>query len=111
MLKTTRLSQLLPQAWFSSVSDPSGESGTISSTVRANTGDAYGKLAIEAIKVLGLPEDLSGFAVTVNGQQVSSSAVSSSSGILTVTGLKLLVGDPLEVKWQSTAGAMKKQPA
>jgi len=93
------------------VSDPSGESGTISSTVHANTGNAYGKLAIEAIKVLGLPEDLSGFAVTVNGQQVSSSAVGSSAGILTITGLKLLVGDPLEVKWQSTVGAMKKQPA
>lgn len=90
------------QAWFTSVAAPSGESGSISSTAHANAGDAAGRLFIETIKVLGMPALPKGqsFQVTVDGQGQPASAVQLSGDILSITGLKLVVGAQMDVNWQ-----------
>jgi hypothetical protein len=90
------------QAWFSSVVAPTGETGTISSVVQANRGPAATTLYVEAIKVIGLPKQTAGLTATVSvaGLTLPSSAVQLSGDVMTITGLQLLVGHPLEVTWK-----------
>jgi hypothetical protein len=90
------------QAWFTSVAAPSGESGSISSTAHANAGDAAGRLFIETIKVLGMPALPKGQSaqVTVDGKVLPAGAAQLSGDVLTVTGIKLVVGAQMDVSWQ-----------
>jgi hypothetical protein len=93
------------QAWFISVATPTGESGSISSVVHANSGSAAGKLIVETIKVVGLPQHTAGQVVTVSvgGKAVPSSAVEVSGHVMTVSGLRLVVGESANVIWQFAA--------
>jgi hypothetical protein len=90
------------QAWYISVASPTGESGSINSVVRANSGAAAGKLVVEAIKILGLPSHTEGLQLTVSvgGKALQKSAVQRQGDNLTISGLKNVVGEQLEVIWQ-----------
>jgi hypothetical protein len=89
--------------WFTAAAAADGSSGSISSTVTSNAGEAKGKLWVEAIHVLGVPPaaDNSSFTVTANGKTLT--AVTAAAGVLRVGGLKLAVGEPLEISWRSGA--------
>lgn len=58
---------------------------------------------IEAIHVLGVPPaaDNSSFTVTANGKAVT--AVTAAARVLRVNGLRLAVGEPLDISWQAGA--------
>ncbi|KAF6253912.1 glycosyl hydrolases family 31-domain-containing protein [Scenedesmus sp. NREL 46B-D3] len=43
------------QVWYAAITSADGKQGGVSSSIKANAGDAAGKLRIEAIHILGLP--------------------------------------------------------
>lgn len=92
----------LLQAWYISVASPTGDSGSINSVVRANRGAAADKLTVESIKILGLPKSTEGLQVkvSVGGKALPKSAVQRQGDNLTISGLKNVVGEQLEVIWQ-----------
>lgn len=57
---------------------------------------------IESIKVLGMPALPKGQSVqvTVDGKALPAGAAQLSGDVLTVTGLKLVVGVQMDVSWQ-----------
>jgi hypothetical protein len=96
---------LFVQVWFTAAASADGASGSISSTIKTNGGEAQGQLYIEAVHVLGTGAAAAAaddFAVTVNGQAVQ--LAKAADGVLKVTGLKLAVGEPFAITWQPAAG-------
>lgn len=92
------------QVWFTAAASADGSSGSISSTIKSNAGEAQSQLYIQAVHVLGTDAAAAtgAVAVTVNGQAVQS--VEAAEGVLRVTGLKLAVGEPLDISWQPASG-------
>lgn len=77
--------------------------------VHANSGEAAGRLIVETIKVVGLPQHTAGQLVTVSvgGKAVPSTSVEVSGHIMTVSGLRLVVGEAANVIWQFAAPSAK----
>lgn len=97
------------QVWYTAVTDPGALSGTITNTVKANAGQAAGRLTIQAIHILGVPlAAASGHAVgsngfrpgaTVNGQSASA-GYDKAREALVISNLSVDVGTDLVVSWQ-----------
>lgn len=101
----TQLLRGAVQVWFSSVAVPTGETGSISSVVQAARGQAAATLYVESIKVIGMPKQTAGQTVSasVAGLALPASAVQLSGEVMTISGLQLVVGHPMEVTWKFTA--------
>lgn len=93
------------QVWFTASANADGTSGTLTSTIKSNTGEAAGELYIEAVHILGLfptgmPTNTP--TVSVNGVK-DAGAVTAAAGVLKVAGLKVPVGEPLDITWKTAA--------
>jgi hypothetical protein len=95
------------QVWFSAVAAPGGESGTLSSSVVSHAGEAAGKLAVEAVHILGAPAAAKGgvmleaakaASVLVNGEPAPA-AYDAAAGVIRLSGLDLPLGEPLSISW------------
>jgi len=95
------------QVWMTAVASDNGRTGTISSNIQSNAGDAKGKLVIEHVHVLGTPGLASGqnYIVTVNGQQVKADQITATSGVLKVAGLHATIGEALDISWKAAAAS------
>lgn len=95
---------LLPsslQAWFASIVNTTGMSGVLKSMSDVNAGEARGKLPITTIKVLGVPLTATAerAVVTLNGVAAPGVSATVADGVLTLSGLNLIVGERMEVGW------------
>ncbi|WIA20582.1 hypothetical protein OEZ85_004970 [Tetradesmus obliquus] len=88
------------QVWYTAVSSADGRSGTLSSTIKAHAGDAAGKLRIAAVHILGVPaaEGTAVPAASINGRPLAA-AFDETAGVLKISGIELLVGEPLDITW------------
>jgi hypothetical protein len=91
------------QAQFTAVAAADARTGSISSRVVSNSGDAAGKLRVSAVHVLGVGSGAVQAAVRVNGAEVAASDVNFDdvSGVLKVSGLQLEVGQAFDVHWSA----------
>lgn len=86
------------QVWYTAVTSPDTMSGTISSTVKSNAGEAAGKMRIEAVHILGVATGNSSPTAVVNGQTVAAE-YDASVAAFKLSGLDIVVGEPLSISW------------
>lgn len=86
--------------WYTAATSPDAASGTISSSVKSNAGDAAGKMRIEAVHILGVAAGQQARTAVVNGQTVGAE-FDASVGAFKVSGLNVVVGEPFEVQWSA----------
>jgi hypothetical protein len=91
------------QAQFTAVAAADACTGSISSRVVTNGGDAAAKLRVDAVHVLGVGSGVASAAVRVNGAGVPASDVEfdAVNGVLKVSGLQLEAGQAFELHWSA----------
>lgn len=95
------------QVWYTAVTSENGNSGVIGSVVRSDAGAAQGKLVIEAIHIVGVPnatiaEPLEAAkmpSVRFNGKAVDS-GYDPAAGVIKISGISQPVGAPLRLNWR-----------
>jgi hypothetical protein len=97
----------LPQVWFTAVSSLDALSGTISTTVFNNAGEARSKLRIESVHVLGASSALDAKNVVIRVNDESTGHVEATPGVIKLSGLHLPVGQRFEITWQAASVAAK----
>lgn len=83
-----------------------GDSGVISSAVRSDAGTAQGKLVIEAIHIVGVPQAARNVvleaarlpSVRLNGKAVDA-GYDAAAGVIRLTDISMPVGQPLQLQW------------
>lgn len=88
------------QVWYTAVTSPDATSGTISSTVKANAGEAAGKIRIEAVHILGAAAGQQAPTATVNGQ-TAAVEFDAAVGAFKISGLNVVVGETFSINWSA----------
>lgn len=88
------------------MASPTGDSGVITNNVRADAGAAKGKLVIEAIHIVGVPQSASSPlegsslpSVKLNDKAVTA-GYEAASGVIKLTDVNVPVGEPLQLRWK-----------
>ncbi|KAF6262828.1 glycosyl hydrolases family 31-domain-containing protein [Scenedesmus sp. NREL 46B-D3] len=91
------------QVLFTAVAAADARTGSISSSVVSNSGEAAGTLRVSSVHVLGVGSGAAGAAVRVNAEEVLAADVSFDgvSGVLKVSGLQLAVGQAFDLHWSA----------
>lgn len=97
----------LLQVWLTALAEEGGASGNVISTIKANAGDAEGKLHIEAVHILGVAAlaNTQQYVVSAQGKQVPAADVTAVSGVLKVSGLQLSLTEPIDISWTLVAAS------
>lgn len=88
------------QVWYIAVTQADGRSGSISSSVLSNAGDAAGKLKVESVHILGASaaEGTPAVTASLNGVPLAAE-YDQAAGSVKILGIGHTVGEPLSISW------------